>query len=155
MHKIEYDIKLNESGRPCIELPVDYENNAEDRFFAIEIARYILQDVFTRRKSEISEPTWVKIEESIAVLGQIGDEIAGILWNNMMHLGDTMFLFDKRYHIMVKTVEERDKLPDFILYDDKIYTKKKGLKVLVSDKEKVYQITDASDVEAIIWEEIK
>jgi hypothetical protein len=155
MHKIEYDIKLNESGRPCIELPVDYENNAEDRFFAIEIARYILQDVFARRKSEISESTWVKIEESIAVLGQIGDEIAGILWNNMMHMGETMFLFDKRYHIMVKTVEERDKLPAFIIYDDKIYTKKKDLKVLVADEEKVYKIIDASDEEAIIWEEVK
>jgi hypothetical protein len=155
MHKIEYEIKLNKAGRPCIELPVDYENKAEDRFFAIEIARYILQDVLNRRKDGIDESTWQKFETVIAVLGQVGDEIAHILWDGMVLMGDTMLLLDKRYHVMVKTVEERDGLHDFIIYDDKIYKKKNGLKVLVSDEEKVYVITDDMDGEAIIWEVVK
>ena len=45
MHTIEYEIGLNDEGRPFIGLPEDYEQNPEDRFFAIEITRYILQDL--------------------------------------------------------------------------------------------------------------
>ena len=43
MHNIEYEIKLNEQGRPCISIPENHENNPEDKFFAIELARYLPQ----------------------------------------------------------------------------------------------------------------
>ena len=32
MYNIEYKIGLNEHGRPCIELPEDYEHRPEDKF---------------------------------------------------------------------------------------------------------------------------
>jgi hypothetical protein len=32
MLKIEYEIKLNENGRPYIDLPTDYEDKPEDKF---------------------------------------------------------------------------------------------------------------------------
>ena len=34
MYNIEYEIKLNEQGRPCIDLSQDYEHRPEDKFFA-------------------------------------------------------------------------------------------------------------------------
>jgi len=141
MYKIEYEIALNETGRPCIDLPKDYEHKPEDRFFAIELARYVLQDVYNRRSAEFDNEAAKVIEQGINLLGQVGDEIAEILWNQMKILGDNDFIIKKRYHVMVDTIEERDKLEKYTHYNDRIYTKQEGLKVFVLEGEgNVYEL---------------
>ena len=131
MFKIEYGIGLNETGRPCIELPDDYDQNPEDKFFAIEIARYYLQMVQDKMDANTYDQESIEaMDITTRLLGQIGDEMAEITFNNMRAMGETTMLFDNRYHVMVKTTEERDALPDKnIVYNNRIYDRVEGLKV--------------------------
>ncbi len=141
MYRIEYEVKINESGRPYISLPDDYEQRPEDRFFAIEITRYILQDLLQRRKPDLDENTVEKMGTCASLLGQIGDSVAEILWNAMKNQGDVMLMLDSKYHIQVSTIEERDNLGmEYIYYNNKIFERQEGLKVLVLDNETVYEL---------------
>lgn len=154
MYKIEYDIKLNESGRPCVELAAEYDDKPEDRFFSIELARYILQDVFNRRTSDLDPETIIQLEKGIQLLAQIGDEVAKILWDNMRLMGETSFIFDNKYHVVLRTIEERDGIGDLgLLQDGKLYFRQEGLKVLVlEDEPKIYELKDGIDNKN--WKEI-
>ena len=143
MFRLEYDITLNESGRPCIDLSDDYEHRAEDKFFAMEVTRYILQAVFLRRSPELDDNTVSAINTTINFLGQISDEVAEILWNQMKISGDISLLLNNDYHVQVKSVEERDLInTEYICYNNKIYKKQDGLKVLVTDEMKIYELKD-------------
>jgi len=143
MLKIEYEIKLNESGRPYIELPVDYDNKAEDRFFVLELARYFLQGVCQRRSAEFDPHTANKLNDCVGILEQISDEVAIILYNQMEMLGEIIVPFNNKYHIRVETIEERDSLNrKGIIYNGKIFRRQEGLKVLVSSIMKIYELRE-------------
>lgn len=141
MHNIEYEIKLNEQGRPCISIPENHENNPEDKFFAIELARYLLQDTYGRRSPEFDKETAWAMDVAIRSLGQIGDEMARILWHNMKASGDAQFILGADFHVMCDSIEERDKISDRgILYYDKLYVRQEGLKVLTKDTDDIWKI---------------
>jgi len=132
MYRIEYEIGLNEKGRPFIELPEDYEHKAEDRFFAIEVARYVLQDVSNRRSAEFDKEAAETIDITVRLLGQVGDNIAEILYNNMKAMGEIEVMLNKSYNIMVNNIEERDALSETnIFYNGKLFNRIEGLKVCV------------------------
>ena len=78
---------LDERGRPCIGLPAIYKDKPEDKFFAIEIARYVLQNTYDRLSENFDEDTAKKIDLTIRVLGQVSDEMAELLWNTMKAYG--------------------------------------------------------------------
>jgi hypothetical protein len=153
MYKIEYDIKLNETGRPCIDLPNDYENKPEDRFLAIELARYILQDLQLRKTSALSSDTVEKLDTSINFLGQLGDEVAAILWEGMILAGEMATILNNKYHIQVKNIENRDKLGKNIFYEGKVFKRQDGLKVLVTDEMKIYELNGG--ITNDYWTEVK
>jgi hypothetical protein len=142
MYRIEYEIKLNEIGRPYIDLPEDYENRPEDRFFAIELAKYVLQDVYNHRSSEFDEEAAKTIDISIRLLSQVGDEIAGIIWNQMKIMGEVAVMLDARFHIQVESFDELNKFSfsNYILHNNKIYEKKEGLKAFVVDQGFIYEL---------------
>lgn len=142
MLKIEYEIKLNEAGRPYISLPDDYDNKPEDKFFVMELARYFLEGSYFRRKSQLDSQAAEVIENSVSLLGQVSDEMAEILFNNMKAAGDMDMMLDKRYHLCVDTIEERDALPEYIVYHDKIYQRQEGLIVFVLDGLKLFVLKD-------------
>lgn len=138
MHRIDYDIELNESGRPCIALPDEYEQKPEDKFFAIEIARYYLQMVAANMDDQIyDQNTFEVMDETIRMLGQIGDEMAAIQYDMMRNQGELAMMLDSKYHVMVESIEERDALPDKnIYYSGKLFDRIEGLRVCVQqDKE--------------------
>ena len=154
MFNIEYSIKLNEYGRPYINLPEDREDRSEDRFFCLELTRYVLNSVFSRRSEELDEITIENLKIAITVLEDIGDEMAGILYNQMASLGEVQFVLKNNYHIQVKTIEERNNLPqNNILIDNKIYHRQEDLKVLVTDEMKIYKLTDGID--NLNWKEVE
>jgi len=152
MYKIEYEIKLNDSGRPCIDLPVDYENQPEDRFFALEMSRYILQRTHSRMTAPPYDQNTIDMMDiSIRLLGQVGDEIAKLLYEQMESMGEISMTVNNRYHIKVNSIEERDALPEkVILYDGKIFNRIEGLKVYVQSYDEytflpVYKIYELKD----------
>jgi len=154
MHKIKYDIGINDNGRPCIDLTEGYEDSREDKFFAIELARYILQEVYGRRSAELDKNSGEIMESSINFLGQIGDEMAEIMWNNMRAQAEIHFLLDTtRYHVIVTSIKERDDLPEKnILAFEKLYDRRLGLKVYVINEGKIYELVNGLENEN--WKEI-
>lgn len=142
MYRIEYDIKLNESGRPYIYLPEDYEQKPEDRFFSIEVVRYIINDLLRRRKPDLDQNTADMMEITESFLGQIGDEIAKILWHQMKTMGDIAVMLDVKYHFQVQSFDDLDKssISNYIFQNNKIYEKKEGLKVFVIDQGFIYEL---------------
>ena len=80
MHTIDYEINLNERGRPCIGLPASYKDKPEDKFFAMEIARYVLQNTYDRLSEKFDKETAKNIDITIRMLGQMGDQMAELLW---------------------------------------------------------------------------
>ena len=150
MFNIKYEIGLNEHKRPCIELPLDYEQRPEDRFFVIEVTRYILQDLLRRRTEKLDERTIIALRDAEALLGQLGDESAKILYGNMRTLGDVTILMDSAYHMEVNGIEERDNLPETdIIYEDKIFDREVGLRVYVKYPLENYDMEKAGAYELV------
>jgi hypothetical protein len=134
--KIEYEIGLNNSGRPCIDLPPDYVHNNEDKFFAIEIARYYLQSVASlMTPDKYDENTINRFVENIMFLGQIGDELAEILFKDMRQNAEIAMAMNEgefNAHIYLKSIKERDALGmGWIYYENKVFKREIGLKVMV------------------------
>ncbi|MFW6225555.1 MAG: hypothetical protein ACOC3V_01185 [bacterium] len=139
MHRIEYKLDLNENKRPCVDLPEEYEDKPEHKFFAIELTRYILQNVYDNRIESMDIDSMENLEQTISVLGQISDEMAMILWDNMKNNGDLSLLIDDTHHIKVSTKKDLDDIPkEHICYNDKIYEKRDDVKVLVEEDMNIY-----------------
>lgn len=149
MLKIEYEIKLNEYGRACINLSPDYGHDPEDKFFAIELSRYYLETVFNKMDSRYDHHTKDMMDVSIRLLGQIGDEMATLIYNDMETMGDVAMTLGGKYHIKVNSIEERDAIPERgFIYDGKIFNRQKGLKVSVREllielyTDSIYELKD-------------
>jgi hypothetical protein len=141
MLKIEYEIQLNEQGRPCIDLAKDYEHNPEDKFFAVELARYYLQTVFARMDERYDQHTKDMMDISIRLLGQIGDEMAEIIYNDLKSFGDIQLMMHHLWHVCVDSVEERNEISKYgIVQNNKLYVRQEGLKVLVIGENKIYTL---------------
>jgi hypothetical protein len=149
MHKIEYEIKLNEQERPYIHFPIEYEDKPEDKFFVLELTRYLLQNIYSRRSAEFDVQTSEAIDICIRFLGQIGDEVARIIWHQMETMGEIDMMFDKKYHIEADSLEDLNKFDKYFVYNDKLYKKQNGLKAVVGEDRIIYIFNDGN------WEEFK
>jgi hypothetical protein len=154
MHTIDYEINLNENGRPCIALPPSYKDKPEDKFFAMEIARYVLQGTYERLSDQFDEDAKKKIDITIRVLGQVSDQMAEILWNSMKAFGDTEIAWGRSYYVSVDTLEERDSLATTgILEGERLYLREEGLRVLVKNENKIFELKGGNTNEC--WTEVE
>src|SRR5690606_4865952 len=96
---------------------------------------------------KLGEETTDKISTSINLLGQLADEIAQLLWEGMKMSGDAAFILNNRYHLQVENIVQLNRLRDEIYYEDKVFRKKDGLKVLVTDEMKIYEYNDNNWIE--------
>lgn len=148
MLKIEYEIRLNDSGRPYVHLPEDYRDNSQDRFFALELSRYMLQMIYSRRSARFDVESSKAMETTLSTLEMISDEVAVLLRQEMEFIGDTSMMYHQNYHLKVKNIEERDSLNyEGIVRGDKILKRQEGLKVLVEDEMKIYELKGGIDNE--------
>ena len=133
MYNIKYGIELNENGRPYVGLPDDYEQRPEDRFFVLEVVRYIFLDILKRNNDKLDDDTVNKLNDAEKLIGQISDNVAKILYDNMKAQGELDLMLDKKFHVIVKNIEERNALPEKnILFMEKIFDRVEGLRVCVS-----------------------
>ena len=143
MFNIEYEIDLNDDGRPYVKISDENENKPEDKFLALELTRYLLNNVYIGRRKEFDSETTESLEIAITLLGQVGDQMAELLFNSMKASGEASYMMGDSYQLKVKTIDERNKLNDkFILYNNKIFLRQEGLKVLISDENKIYELKD-------------
>lgn len=150
MYNIEYDLKLDQNGRPYIDLPQDVNENdrSQNRFYALEMTLYLFNKIYSNRPPELDEGSIRALEVTISTLKRISSEAAVILSREMSLLGDAAFIIADRYHIKVNSVEERNELPMHrILYNNKIFRRLKGLKVLVDETSTIYELIDGIENE--------
>lgn len=91
MYNFEYDIKLNDEGRPYIDLDEEFDNNPEHKFAAMELTVYMLIAVLNERKKMMDEDEEIDFDEDdiegleaiINYLLNISDEMAYIIKNSM------------------------------------------------------------------------
>jgi hypothetical protein len=141
MLEIKYEIKLNDRGRPCIDMPPNNGNRIEDKFFAFEIARYLLQGTYSGLSPEFDPETKNKIFITIQMLGQISDDVAKLLWENMRVDGQAFKLIGTPWDVSVQTEEERDAIPEHgIVYNERLYLREAGLKVFVIQGGALYEL---------------
>jgi hypothetical protein len=153
MLNIEYGIALTDEGRPYIDLPDDYDHKIEDRFFALEIAHYLLVTTLKNKRHLVDAETINAMEVSIEAVGTLSDEVAKLIYGSMKVAGDAeTALF--RYSFQVETMDELLSLGyTHILHDNKIFIREEGLKVWVKSKQKIYVLIGGIDNEN--WEVIE
>lgn len=142
MYNIEYEVKLNDYGRPYVKIPNDYIDQPEDKFFGIEITRYVLNDVFSRRSDDMDENTIKNLQICIGILNQLGDEVAMILLDGMKTSGEFDLAMQKNFYIQAQSLEGLDEnnFADYIYYNDKLYKRKEGLRALITDENQLYEL---------------
>ena len=142
----EYEIRINENGRPFIHIPDDYVDNPEDKFMAIEITRYVLITSLARNRDKLSENGVKSVENTIENLEIISDEIADLLKKQMEERGEFILNTQTQYHIVVDTLKDRDNLNyEGIIYNNKIYKRTEGLRVLVMEDKSIYELKNGID----------
>lgn len=152
MLKFEYRIGLNDQGRPFIDLPEDYKDNPEDKFMALELTRYLFTNIYARRRTEFTPNDVKSLELTLDMLEKVSDEIALLLKQQMEVLGEVELTFYRKYHMQVTSIEDRNKLNyEGIIYNDKIFKREPGFKVLVLEEMKIYELVDGIDNEH--WKE--
>jgi len=152
MINIEYEIKLNDEDKPYISLPEDYDHKPVDRFFALEMAAYILIDTLKRNRNRLDQTTVNEIQTSINTLLMLGEEVGVLIKGQMETSGSIEGVFNK-YSFSVNTMEELLSLNyNGIIRDDKIFKREPGLKVKVIEESKIFELVDGIDNEN--WREI-
>lgn len=81
MHKFEYEIRLNEEGRPYVHLPEEFEGIPEHLFMVMEMTRYHIYDLLDRNESkdDLTDESIIKIAEAGDTIRQISDKYADII----------------------------------------------------------------------------
>ena len=152
MHTIEYEIKLNDQKRPYVELSENYEDKPVDKFFAIELATYLIKNSFNNNSHVLDDESRNELTKSLEFLLDIGDKMAEIVFDDMKALGELDLYLFKSYHVKVKSLEERNNIDEFVAYNDKIFEKKVGLKVFVEDESTIFILERNNEGE--YWEEV-
>jgi hypothetical protein len=71
--------------------------------------------------------------------------MAELLWNTMKAYGDTEIMMGRTYYVVVDTIEERDNLATTgILEGERLYLREEGLKVLVKNENKIFELKDGN-----------
>jgi len=148
MLNFEYEIKLNDEGRPYIHIPESYEDKSEDKFMALELSRYVINNLLNLRKSELPDDQIKALESTYETLENISDEIAILLRQQMEVMGEAEITMYRNYHITVDTIKDRNNLNyEGIIHKGKIFKRMIGLRVLVLENMNVYELVDGIDNE--------
>lgn len=155
MYNIEYEVKLNDQGRPHIGLPANRIDQPEDKFMVIELAMYILNDVFTRRIEHFDANTVENLKICIDILRQLGDEIALILLDGMKTSGEFDLVMQKNFYLKAQTFNELEEtdFTEYMYYNNKLYKKREGLKAFIID-ENQYYVMKKNEEDILFWEKL-
>jgi len=146
MNNIQYEIKIDENEIPYISFPEDYNSTTEDNFFAIQLTNYVFKNIYERNINILDKESLDNLNTCVNVLEEIGYEMSILIKEQMEFSGNLTLMTNQKYHIQVKTLKERNNLPlNNIIYNDKLYERKEGLKVFVTDKMKIFELKGGID----------
>lgn len=153
MLNFEYSIKINEDGRPYIYLPHTYVDKSEDKFMSLELTRYVLLGLISVRGDTLPPDQLTALNSTYDTIGVLSDELASLIKEQMEVLGESDMLMNKNYHVAVDTEKDRDSLENVdIVYNERIFKRIEGLKVLVNKDMNVYELVDG--IENVNWKPV-
>ena len=144
-----YEIKIDENGMPFVELSKDYEENPEDKFMILDLVSRMFTGIMMKPelldKYSEKEQEYFRITNSILYV--IRNDSGSQLKKRMDELGITEMLNKtKNYHISVSTIYQRNSLNyNGIIYEDKIFRRMEGLRVLVLETMEVFELVGGID----------
>lgn len=153
MINIEFDIKINESGRPYVYLSDTYKEKPEDKFYALELATYLMQVIYRKRSENFDKGTADAMKITIDSLLMISDEYATLIKGMMFDLG-SMYKLANGFSLIVENIEELYALPkEDIQWEGMLFNRCVGMKVMVKSRIAIYELVDG--VENDNWMKIE
>jgi hypothetical protein len=162
MFKFEYEIKLNDHGRPYIDPAGETLKElgfVEHKFMAMELARYIVGSTINLHQQEPDRLTLpegeldrlLNLENEITRLSNI---YAKTIKDQFELLGIADKLLNKDFDFTVFNLEELYALNyNGIIVDDRLFKRIDGLKVKLTQTGQIYELVGG--VDNIHWTEIK
>ncbi len=154
MFSLEYNIEINEYGRPIIELSdkSDKElDGIEHKFMAMEIARTIFGSMIKIHeenpdKFPLSEDVYERMKISFFEIQNTADKYAETILAQKSLMDESNMYINQAYDILVETIDDLyDMNYNGIIYVDKIFVRMEGLKVKVQTKNRIYQLQNGID----------
>src|SRR5579859_325894 len=156
MFNFKYEVELNDKGRPFIN-PVEGTekemNFVEHKFMALELTRAYVTNVI---QSHVANPEKYPIsQEDLERLQFVENEITRIcnvfafnIKEQFELLGLADRLINKNFDAAVSTIDERDALNyNGFFYDDRLFTRKEGLKVKILKTGQIFELQGGIDNE--------
>lgn len=143
MNKIEYKVDIDESGFLYCEPSDSFENTSEDKLLIMELARYYLYQVTQSiNDDELSEETINNFDITLSTIDLIYQEMSENIKGMYEISGETDLILPKqKFNLIVKDKNELyDLRDDNILYEDKIFKRCEGLKILVSNIDTIFEL---------------
>lgn len=162
MFKFEYEILLNDQGRPYISSVGDTIKQmsfVEHKFMAMELSRNV---VGSSINAHLQEPERLTLPEGeLERLKMLEDEItrlsdiyAKTIKIQFELLGIADRLLNNNFDVSVHNKDERDALNyNGFIFDDRLFKRVEGLKVKIITTGEIYQLVGGIDNE--YWTQIK
>ena len=84
MYKFEYDIRINEQGRPYLHLDDNESVSIEDKFMALELSRYLLYNLIENDPNNVLTDQDHKVIATAGnVVTEFSDKIAILVKGNL------------------------------------------------------------------------
>ena len=156
MFKFEYNIKLNDNGRPYVDPTGDTVKEmsfVEHKFMAMELARYIVGSTINIHEENperltLPEGELERLKSLEFEITRLSNIYASTIKDQFELLGIADKLLNKNFDITVLNDEERDALNyNGIIFDDKIYKRQEGLKVKIIQTGQIFELVGGIDNE--------
>ena len=136
---LKYDIAINNHGDIYANLSPQSDDRPEDKFFAVELTKYLFLSVFSNKRVYDDSLSKEDYETTINSLSKISDQMATLLKDQLKSTGELMKNINTSYMFEVETYDELKSLPEKdILVDNFIVDKYEGLRVRVKSEDKIY-----------------
>jgi hypothetical protein len=162
MFKFEYEIELNDSGRPYIKPVGDTLKElsfVEHKFMAMELATYVVGSSINAHlqnpeRLTLPEGELERLKMLESEINRLSNIYANTIKNQFELLGIADRLLNKNFDITVLNEQERNALNyNGIIFDDRLFKREEGLKVKLIQTGQIFQLVGGIDNEH--WKEIK
>ncbi len=154
MFKFEYDIDLNNDGRPYVNPQGETLKElafVEHKFMAMEIARYVIGSTINTHfnnpiKFPLPDGELPRLQDLEAELTRISDIYAGTIKEQFELLGIADRLINQKFDLTVLNIAERDALNyNGIIFADRVYKRQEGLKVKLIQTGQIFELIGGID----------
>jgi hypothetical protein len=150
MFKIEYDIKIaEEDNYPYIQLADEYNEKPEDKFFVLELTKYLLHNLIESKRYDSDPVMNLEMLTTFNFIELLSEEVGKLIVAEMSLTGKINSAISAFYHFKVNTIKD---LTSKSVYHSsgKIFIKKDGLLAFVDDEKTIYECRE-NEINVLSW----